>query len=68
MVGLPRVQRRWPRLVPFDGPYPAGTDQKACLTSLETLEKTYGHHHPDHQANAGAAFTTGRAGRRQKSA
>lgn len=31
--------------------------------TLETLEKTYGHHHPDHQAGVGAAFTTGRAGR-----
>ncbi|WP_201723489.1 MULTISPECIES: hypothetical protein [unclassified Ensifer] len=31
--------------------------------TLETLEKTYGHHHPDHQANVGAAFTSGRAGR-----
>lgn len=33
--------------------------------TLETLEKTYGHHHPDHQANVGAAFTTGRAGRKK---
>lgn len=32
--------------------------------TLETLEKTYGHHHPDHQASVGAAFTTGRAGRK----
>ncbi|MFN3832127.1 MAG: integrase [Allorhizobium sp.] len=32
--------------------------------TLETLEKTYGHHHPDHQANVGAAFTSGRAGRK----
>jgi integrase len=31
--------------------------------SIETLERTYGHHHPDHQANVGAAFSTGRAGR-----
>lgn len=31
--------------------------------TLETLEKTYGHHHPDHQAGVGLAFTTGRAGR-----
>ncbi|MDI5929589.1 integrase [Rhizobium leguminosarum] len=31
--------------------------------TLETLEKTYGHHHPDHQAGVGAAFTSGRAGR-----
>lgn len=29
----------------------------------ETLEKTYGHHHPDHQGDVGDAFTTGRAGR-----
>ncbi|NKM94473.1 hypothetical protein GFL69_25335 [Rhizobium leguminosarum bv. viciae] len=43
---------------------PAPT-KKACLTSLETPEKTYGHHHPDHQANVGAAFTTGRAGRKR---
>lgn len=32
--------------------------------TLETLEKTYGHHHPDHQVNVGAAFTSGRAGRK----
>lgn len=32
--------------------------------TLETLEKTYGHHHPDHQASVGAAFTSGRAGRK----
>ncbi|ACM25778.1 integrase [Rhizobium rhizogenes] len=31
--------------------------------TLETLEKTYGHHHPDHQASVSAAFTSGRAGR-----
>ncbi|TAN13475.1 MAG: integrase [Rhizobiaceae bacterium] len=29
----------------------------------ETLEKTYGHHHPDYQGDVGEAFTTGRAGR-----
>ncbi|MER8921679.1 integrase [Mesorhizobium sp. M0802] len=29
----------------------------------ETLEKTYGHHHPDHQGEVGDAFTSGRAGR-----
>lgn len=29
----------------------------------ETLEKTYGHHHPDHQGQVGAAFTTGKAGK-----
>jgi integrase len=29
----------------------------------ETLEKTYGHHHPDHQGDVGEAFTTGKAGR-----
>jgi len=29
----------------------------------ETLEKTYGHHHPDHQGQVGDAFTSGRAGR-----
>lgn len=33
--------------------------------TLETLEKTYGHHHPDHQAEVGAAFTSGRAGRKK---
>jgi len=33
--------------------------------TLETLEKTYGHHHPDHQAGVGAAFTSGRAGRKR---
>lgn len=32
----------------------------------ETLEKTYGHHHPNHQSRVGDAFTTGRAGRAQK--
>jgi integrase len=31
----------------------------------ETLEKTYGHHHPDHQGGVGDAFTSGRAGRRK---
>ncbi|MDQ0317346.1 integrase [Amorphus orientalis] len=31
----------------------------------ETLEKTYGHHHPDHQAGVGRAFTSGRAGRQR---
>jgi hypothetical protein len=31
--------------------------------SIETLERTYGHHHPDHQANVGDAFSSGRAGR-----
>ncbi|AWC24957.1 hypothetical protein CO731_04450 [Aminobacter sp. MSH1] len=29
----------------------------------ETLEKTYGHHHPDHQGDVGNAFTSGKAGR-----
>jgi integrase len=29
----------------------------------ETLEKTYGHHHPDHRGDVGNAFTSGRAGR-----
>ncbi len=33
----------------------------------ETLEKTYGHHHPDHQADVGAAFTKGTAGRIRQS-
>jgi len=28
----------------------------------ETLEKTYGHHHPDHQGQVGEAFTSGRQG------
>lgn len=32
----------------------------------ETLEKTYGHHHPDHQVNVGRAFTSGMAGRKGK--
>lgn len=32
----------------------------------ETLEKTYGHHHPDHQADVGDSFTSGRAGRGKK--
>lgn len=34
----------------------------------ETLEKTYGHHHPDHQGEVGDAFTSGRAGRIRKPA
>lgn len=33
----------------------------------ETLEKTYGHHHPDHQGDVGDAFTSGRAGRIRQS-
>lgn len=33
----------------------------------ETLEKTYGHHHPDYQGDVGNAFTTGRAGRIRQS-
>ncbi len=32
----------------------------------ETLEKTYGHHHPDHQSGVGDAFTKGAAGRARK--
>ncbi len=32
----------------------------------ETLERTYGHHHPDHQGEVGDAFTSGRAGRIQQ--
>jgi len=31
----------------------------------ETLEKTYGHHHPDHQAGVGSTFTTGSAGKQR---
>lgn len=31
----------------------------------ETLEKTYGHHHPDHQSAVGEAFTRGHAGRQR---
>lgn len=31
--------------------------------SQKTLETTYGHHHPDHQASIGSAFSSGRAGR-----
>jgi integrase len=31
--------------------------------SVETLERTYGHHHPDHQKGVGEAFSSGRAGR-----
>lgn len=31
----------------------------------ETLEKTYGHHHPDHQGDVGNAFTHGKAGRKK---
>lgn len=46
----------------------AGTDKWEASgylgMTLETLEKTYGHHHPDHQAGVGAAFTSGRAGRK----
>ena len=33
--------------------------------TMETLENTYGHHHPDHQSDVGAAFSSGRAGRRK---
>lgn len=32
-------------------------------TSEAIVRKHYGHHHPDHQAGLGDAFTTGRAGR-----
>ncbi|TGQ83750.1 integrase [Mesorhizobium sp. M8A.F.Ca.ET.207.01.1.1] len=32
-------------------------------TSDKIIRKHYGHHHPDHQAGFGEAFTTGRAGR-----
>jgi hypothetical protein len=32
-------------------------------TSDKIIRKHYGHHHPDHQAGFGDAFTTGRAGR-----
>ncbi len=31
--------------------------------TLETLETTYGHHHPAHQAGVSDAFSSGRAGR-----
>jgi hypothetical protein len=31
--------------------------------SLDTLERAYGHHHPDHQGQMGGAFTAGKAGR-----
>lgn len=31
--------------------------------TLETLETTYGHHHPSHQAGVGSAFSSGKAGR-----
>ena len=31
--------------------------------SVETLERTYGHHHPDHQNAVGEAFSGGKAGR-----
>lgn len=33
--------------------------------TLETLEDTYGHHHPDHQSGVSKAFTTGKAGRKK---
>ncbi len=48
----------------------AGTDKWQAAgylgMTLETLEDTYGHHHPDHQAEVDDAFTSGRAGRRQR--
>jgi integrase len=31
--------------------------------SMDTLDRVYGHHHPDHQKGVGDAFSTGRAGR-----
>lgn len=34
--------------------------------TLETLESTYGHHHPDHQGDVNRAFSSGRAGRRSR--
>jgi integrase len=34
--------------------------------SLQTIERTYGHHHPDHQKSVGNAFSSGRAGREQQ--
>lgn len=33
--------------------------------SKEILEEVYGHHHPDHQSGVGAAFTSGKAGRKK---
>lgn len=48
----------------------AGTDKWETAgylgMTLETLENTYGHHHPDHQSGVGRAFTSGRAGKRQR--
>jgi len=32
----------------------------------ETLENTYGHHHPDHQSGVDNAFTSGKAGRKSR--
>jgi hypothetical protein len=47
----------------------AGTDKWQAAgylgMTLETLEATYGHHHPDHQGEVGDAFTKGKAGRRK---
>lgn len=33
--------------------------------SLQTIERTYGHHHPEHQKGVGNAFSSGAAGRRR---
>lgn len=42
---------------------PMGKIAGYLSTSEKTIEKHYGHHHPDHQHGIGDAFTTGRAGR-----
>lgn len=48
----------------------AGTDKWETAgylgMTLETLENTYGHHHPDHQLGVGRAFSSGKAGKRQR--
>lgn len=48
----------------------AGTDKWETAgylgMTLETLENTYGHHHPDHQSGVGKAFSSGKAGKRQR--
>lgn len=50
----------------------AGTDKWEVSgyagMSLETLERTYGHHHPDHQKSVGSAFSSGKAGRLEQKA
>jgi len=49
--------------IPFSANlFPRGVAGFAGM-SIEALERTYSQHHPDHQAQVGNAFSTGRAGR-----